>query len=77
MRFSFRFFVLGLRLGGCERRDLVLENLVPRERLAVVTRPGPRVSLGTDHRRYGTKTRACLRLLAARRDVTLRGPAPR
>ncbi len=52
MWFYFRLFLLGLRLVGRERRDLVLENLVLRQQLAVLTRPRPRVSLRANDRRF-------------------------
>ena len=52
MWFYFRLFLLGLRLVARDRQDIVLENLVLRQQLAVLTRPRPRVSLQANDRRF-------------------------
>ena len=48
----FRLFLIGLRLLGRDRQDLVVENLVLRQQLAVLTRSHRRISLQADDRRF-------------------------
>ena len=51
-----RLFLIALRLAGRRRRDLVLENLVLRQQLAVWERTGRHPTLAAADRRFWSVT---------------------
>ncbi len=51
-----RLFLIALRLTGRQRRDLVLENLVLRQQLAVWERTARRPALVSADRRFWSAT---------------------
>ena len=51
-----RLFLIGLQLLGSQRRDLILENLVLRQQLAVCERRGHRPRLESSDRRFWSLT---------------------
>ena len=62
-----RLFLIALRLTGRRRRDLVLENLVLRQQLAVWERTGRHPTLAAADRRFWSVTARlwCLRSRSA------------
>ena len=56
MRIYWRLFLIGLGILGRRRRDLILENLILRQQLAVWERSGRRPRLQTRDRRFWSVT---------------------